>query len=81
MAIRIYVDNMTIPKIEEVLIKGDKYYGISWIRIISDEKQSEIRINLFPIAFEISLMNRHHIRLGVRLYKFLIGLEFDYESI
>jgi hypothetical protein len=73
------MDKIKAPEIISVVAKGDDYLGISMIKVISDhECQTELRIRTFPISFELSYVNKRHVRVGVRLFKFLIGLEFDY---
>ena len=69
-------------EVKSLINKGDKYYGINIIKVTTDRtSQKEIRINLFPICFEISYLNRRYIKIGIRIYKFLVGLEFDYASV
>ncbi len=78
------MDRIRVPTITEKYNKGNEYYSITIIKVISLEKeisdQTETRIRLFPITLEISYTNRRHVKIGIRLYKFLIGLEFNYVS-
>ena len=71
---------MENPKVTNVFSIGDKFIGINRCEIeVEKIRQSEYRMYLFPLEFQLSTGNRS-IRFGLKILSMILRFEISYEK-